>query len=273
VRRQPDDAGPVESTTGRHQSHHSRHGHQGDGGRHSSHGGAAFGSGSLPPAWGPDADVNAPSHRPERWEERDAGKNWLKLAAMIAACVLLVAAIVFAFNLGRGSGGQGSAGESPSAGTSGGAPAQPLSITGVSDFDPEGDPPEENPELAQLAVDGDPSTAWQTMTYFNNPQLGLLKDGVGLVVDLGRPVEVSRVDLTMIGRPTTLQVLAADRGAAHPTSVEGLTQVASATNAGPRIELELQRPVTTRYLVVWLTSLPPSDDGYQGQVAEIVVRP
>jgi putative peptidoglycan lipid II flippase len=148
-----------------------------------------------------------------------------------------------------------------------------VQIAGVSDFDPQGDAPqEENPQLVDLAVDGDPSTAWQTLTYQGNPQLGLLKDGVGLVVDLGKPVEVSSVNLTLIGRPTSLEILAADEGAGAPTSVDGLTRVAASAGAGPKVNLQLDDPVTTRYLVVWLTSLPPFSDGYKGQVAEIVVR-
>ena len=31
-------------------------------------------------------------------------------------------------------------------------------------------------------------------------------------------------------------------------------------------------PVTTRFVLVWLTELPAVDGGYRGQVAEIVVR-
>ncbi len=143
----------------------------------------------------------------------------------------------------------------------------------VDDFDPQGDAPQdENPELVDLAVDGDPSTAWQTLTYQGNPKLGLLKDGVGLVVDLGKPVDVSSVNLTLIGRPTSLEILAADEGAGAPTSADGLNRVASANGAGPKLDLQLDDPVSTRYLVVWLTSLPPFSDGYKGQVAEIVVR-
>ena len=32
------------------------------------------------------------------------------------------------------------------------------------------------------------------------------------------------------------------------------------------------RPVTTRFLLVWLTELPQVAGGYRGRVAEVVVR-
>ncbi|HZJ05981.1 MAG TPA: protein kinase [Nocardioidaceae bacterium] len=233
------------------------------------------GTGSLPAVWGPDAADPDAADASAQWQPEDAGKSWLRLAAMIAAILLLVLVIILAFNLGRGGEepppspqGDGSAEPSET-----GATAGPLTIAGVSDFDPEGDPPEENAELAELAVDGDPATAWRTMTYFNNPQLGLLKDGVGLVVDLGETADVSQVQLTLIGRPNNVELLAAEEGAALPTSTDGLQQVAAAEDTGPRVDLNLEEPVSTQYVVVWLTSLPPAEGGYQGQIAEIVVRP
>ena len=234
--------------------------------------GSNHGTGSLPVVWGPD-EPEEPKEGQEPGNRRDAGKDWLRLAAAIAFVVILVLAVVFAFNLGRGPGqtppepqGEGQAGEE--------APSGPYEIAAVSDLDP---PPqgngEENADLAPLAADGDPSTAWQTVEYYRDPRLGLLKDGVGLVVDLGAPQEVSAVDVVLQGRPTSLDLLAAPEGSGPPEGVDGLDTVSSASDVGGEVVLELDEPVTTRYLVVWLTSLPPSDGGYRGRIAEIVVRP
>jgi len=79
------------------------------------------------------------------------------------------------------------------------------------------------------------------------------------------------VNLTLVGSPTTVQILAADEESGAPTDADGLSGVASA-NGGPKLSLKLDETVTTRYLVVWLTSVPAVSGGFQGQIAEIVVR-
>ena len=235
-------------------------------GMHSTHG-----TGSLPPVWGPDETVEPAAE--DTGSRRDAGKDWLKLAGAIGIVVVIVLAVIFAFNLGRGPGTAPN--ETPSDGNTDEAqPAEPLEIANVTDLDP---PPqgngEENPDLAALAADGDPSTAWQTVEYYRNPRFGNLKAGVGLVVDLGDPQEVSSVTVTVAGRPTSFDVLAAPEESGLPGGVENLATVGSVNGVGGEVAVDLDEAVTTRYLVVWLTSLPPSGSGYRGRVAEIVVRP
>ncbi len=216
-------------------------------GIHSTHG-----SGSLPPVWGPDQMPD------DDWGTRDNSRDWLKLAAALGVVLLLVVAIVFAFNLGRGSGGDPGEGAVRQGATPGAQASQPLRIAGVSDLDP---PPdgngEENPDLAGRAVDGDPSTAWQTVEYYRNPQFGNLKEGVGLVVDLGRPQQVASVQVTLIGNPTSLEILAAPEGGADPSGVASLTRVAAADGVGGRNDLDARR-AGDHPLPRGLADLPPA---------------
>jgi serine/threonine protein kinase len=230
------------------------------------------GSGQIPKVWGPDAAGEPDDDWETRggaWTDDPPGRSWFRLAVVVGAVVLVVVAVVIAFNLGRGSGVLEDEPEaSPSAETS--APAEPVRIASVSDFDPTGDG-SENPDSAALATDGDPQTAWPTVTYYD--PLELQKPGVGLLLDLGEPTEVSQVSVSFLTTPTDLEILAADEGAATPpTSADALERVAGQTGAGNRAALDLDAPVTTQYLVVWLTKLPPADGGFRGQVAEIVVR-
>ena len=231
---------------------------------------SAHGTGSLPPVWGPDASPDVEEE--QDWGREDSSRDWLKLAGAVGVIVLLVFAVVFAFNLGRQGGDEPSAQPSPGSSRSA-APSGPVAISGVSDLDP---PPagngEENGELARLAIDGNPATAWQTMEYYGNPKFGLLKDGVGLVVDLGREQRVSSATVTVQGSPTSFQVLAAPEGSSAPTSVANLQRVGAANGAGGKTDLDFSKPVTTRYLVVWLTSLPSDGGAYRGRIAEIAVR-
>ena len=234
------------------------------------------GNGSLPAAWGPDADDGPPDDDSGQWgtsswQDGRSGRSWLKLAGVLAAVLLLVVAVVVAFNLGRGSDTPAASSSDGSSAPSSAAP-KPVRIASVSDFDPEATPPEENPDLVHYATDGDPGTAWQTLTYKSRPDLGGLKSGVGLLLDLGRTATVGQVQLTLVGSGTDLEILAAPKGSAKPTSISGLKQVASKSGAGTSVDLTLDKTVDTRYLVVWLTSLPPVSGGYKGQIAEVSVR-
>lgn len=227
------------------------------------------GNGQPPTVWGPDA-AGEPDEDWEAgggWSDDPPGRSWFRLAAVVAAVVVVLVAVVVAFNLGRGSGVlDEEAQESPAATSS--ASAEPIRVAATSDFDPSGDGTE-NPDSAPLATDGDPQSAWPTVTYYD--PLELQKPGVGLLLDLGEATEVTEVTVSFLTSPTDLEILAAGDGAA-PTSAEGLERVARQAGAGNRADLTLDRPVTTRYLVVWLTKLPPADGGFRGQVAEIVVR-
>ncbi len=151
------------------------------------------------------------------------------------------------------------------------AAAEPVSIAGVSDFDPFGDPQEENSDLTALAVDGKPGTAWPTSTYDQNFGPGGLKSGVGLLLDLGSATDVRQVDVTLVGTPTTVELLASTDDAA-PTSVDEFDRIASGEATKTKVTLTPDKPTSSRYLVVWLTSLPNVGGGFKGQVAEVVVR-
>lgn len=195
------------------------------------------------------------------------GRGWLRVAATVGILVLVVVAVVVAFTLGqRGSPSRtGPAEADPT--ENGTAAATPVEIVGVRDLDP---PPagngEENPERTGNVVDGDPSTTWITMEYFD--QFPALKPGVGLVLDLGEVTEVSSLGIRFVGEPTSVSVFAAT---SEPSSVEGLDEIASGS-FGTSARIELDEAVEARYLVVWLTALPSTGDRFRGEIAEIVVR-
>lgn len=159
---------------------------------------------------------------------------------------------------------------SPTASGTATPPAAVLDIVEVSDFDPPPGDGEENSEQAPLAVDGDPGTAWRTVTYFNRPNLGGLKDGVGLLLDLGSSQQVGSVALQLVGSPTDLRLF----GAEEPgESLADFIRLAKVNDAGSTVTLRPTEPAQARYLLVWLTELPPDGvDAYRGGIAEAVVR-
>jgi len=200
------------------------------------------------------------------------GRSWLRIAGILIACLLVLVAMIYAFNRGRE--GDGFLGGDDDPGPSGTPSEQALSavkVADASDFDPFGDPPEENPEEAPDVIDGDETTTWHTLSYKQDFGPGGLKPGVGILLDLGKSTSVQRVTVTLVGSPTSVELRTAS-GDRPPTSIEGLDVVAEGTATGESLELNLDEAVETRYLVVWLTSLPPAGSAFRGEIAEVVVR-
>jgi serine/threonine protein kinase len=145
--------------------------------------------------------------------------------------------------------------------------ASAIPVVAATDFDPGGEG-EENRDQVALAIDGDVETAWTTSSYKRRPDLGGLKPGVGLVLDLGSTSTVRAVTVDLVGSGTSLELRAADE---EGTTADDYSTVASATDAGRQVILEPEDTVQARYLLLWLTSLPPDGGDFRGGISEVVV--
>lgn len=194
------------------------------------------------------------------------GRNWMRLAWVVAGAALVLLAVVAAYQMGLGANDDPPPTDAPSA-TPTGEPTTPVEVVAATDFDPEGDPPEEYPEDAPLAVDGDVTTAWGTQTYQQQFGPGGLKSGVGLVLDLGGIQDVRRVEVRVRGGQTAAQVYVTD---AAPDSLEGLEPVGAGAG-DDLLTITPDSPAQGSHLVVWLTRVPRGDGGFRGEVAEVEV--
>ena len=136
------------------------------------------------------------------------------------------------------------------------ARARFVTLTAAGAFDPEGDGHERDEE-ASLAVDGNRSTFWRTERYSR-----FFKTGVGLVLDAGRAVRVRQV-VVDTGTPG---VRAEIRLGSSPTGP--FSRVSSAKTLTARTVFPVAGR-NGRYVVVWVTGLPPES---AGEVAEVRVR-
>ncbi len=204
-------------------------------------------------------------------DDRVPGRSFLRLAAVIAAAALILTAVAFAFTLNRdGATDTPGASPGPSGPTSKAATSgEAVKVSGIEDFDPQGAPPEENPELAADAIDGDPGTSWRTSSYKQNFGPKGLKDGVGLLLDLGSSTTVSSVNLELVGSPTGVSAYVLPR---RPTTAPTGDPAATAVSDASKVTLTIPADTSGRYVLVWLTSLPQTGDGFRGEIAEIVVR-
>ncbi len=237
---------------------------------------------TAPAATPPAGTDDWPFHDdgPEPGADRPRRRSGLKAFLIIAVAIAVAVAMYLAFIAGKDDDEPSTPNGTPSQSASS-RPSQqpsatpvvsgtPVRIVAAGDFDPEGDPPAENPGRARLAIDGDPATAWPTNTY-DSAALGGLKSGVGLVVDLGAVTSISSIEVALVGETTDLEFYATEPGdLAPPAELADTRQIGRVTGAGPTAVLEA--PVRTRYLVVWLTRLPAVAGGFAGKIAEITVR-
>lgn len=182
--------------------------------------------------------------------------------------VLFMAAIgLGGWQLGRvfgdraGSPGPSAASSRPGAPTH----ASALPVSGVTAYDPMGDNQEHNDE-ASNATDDDPQTVWKTDSY-NSAALGNLKPGVGLMLDMGKAVSVRNVGLDMVGQGASLELHVGDQ-----PDISAMPEAASVSGAGQHVELRPDKPVKGRYLLLWVTELPQTSEGYRAEVTNVVVR-
>jgi hypothetical protein len=143
-----------------------------------------------------------------------------------------------------------------------------LTITGADVYDPFGDGDPENPGAVPLSFDGDPSTAWSTVTYRGSPAFGNLKDGVGILYDLGSEQALAGIGVSGTAGATA-EVRVGDQAGGDLDSYERV----AGGELGDSTDLSFDEPVTTRYVLLWLTGLAPSDGGFSAEIAEVTLTP
>ena len=116
-------------------------------------------------------------------------------------------------------------------------------------------------------LDADPATAWTTSTYQQNFGPTGLKNGVGLIIDLGAAKGVRQVVVSTVGGPTSLAAYVTTDA---PTGIAGLTPIGTASGTG-ELTISVDEAVSGRFVTVWLTLLPAVDGGFRGSVSEVQV--
>ncbi len=196
------------------------------------------------------------------------GRRWFWLAMLVALGLLVLVSSVAAYQLGVGP-GEDTDDPGATAGPSAAADPTPFTELTAVDFDPQGaEPRVENPDLVPLALDRDPATAWQTSTYKQDFGPTGLKDGVGLLVDLGSTLSVREIEVATLGGPTSVSAYVTGKA---PAGVAELTPIGTQAGNGV-LTFGLDEAVSGRFVTVWLTSIPPIEGEFRGAIAEVVVK-
>lgn len=234
----------------------------------------------------------AASRTPGDRRLRAVGRFFVRLLALVIGVAIVTAIAWAGVQLLTGSGDARDNGQTAVDKTVLTSPATPIEeapvtgaastfpIVGYRSYDPFGDDngngkPDrrkgrESEELAATVNDTDPNTGWLTSVY-STPDLDG-KAGVGLIVDLGETRAVQEVDLALVGEGTDLQVKVSDTIDPDPALWAPLSQ---AIGAKASIQMRSPRPVSGRYVLIWLTRVPPAANGsagqYQGGIKTVAV--
>ncbi len=183
--------------------------------------------------------------------------------------------------------GTPTAGSSTQPPSSSSASAAGAALTPVSDttFNIYGSPAgnTENQSTAPNAIDGSMSTAWSTSYYFDHANFGGLKPGTGLLLDMGKEVRLSQVEVLFSAQgPTTAQIYLGNSAAMSKTALSDFTLVSPSASASGDHKFPVSSQATGRYVLIWLTSLPqltktPSGMSsahtyFEGQIYNVVIR-
>ncbi|MFE0750283.1 murein biosynthesis integral membrane protein MurJ [Gordonia sp. NPDC058843] len=148
------------------------------------------------------------------------------------------------------------------------APAapQPIALQSVSVVDFSAQTPDNSANVRNVITGAAPP--WQTDNYRGRPDFGGLKPGLGLMFDLGqqRAVRSVTIESPTPGIAVEIRTAPSARPAFARTTTVASGQVDQASTTIP-----IAQPPTTRYVMVWLTSLPSSGSGYQAEISRVTM--
>jgi serine/threonine protein kinase len=215
---------------------------------------------------------------------RPPRRRWTATKAIIAGVtgLVLVAAGLIGWSLSQRGSHHGSpqapgrTSSSSSSSSPSGAASNVLTPVGANSFDPFGSNRNENGDQAKYAIDGDPSTFWHTDFYFNYPKFGNLKDGTGLILDMGAAVRLSQV-VVQFGTSCCahVQIEIGNDASLTPSALSSFTEVQSSATAAGTTTFNVTSSVTGRYVLIWITYLPPlagSANRYEAMIYNVVVH-
>jgi hypothetical protein len=130
-----------------------------------------------------------------------------------------------------------------------------LPVAGVWAYGPNGVSDGDSPAIARYAIRDDPSSAWRT-SWYTTADFGELKHGTGLLIDMGREVNITSVAFRLLFSGADMSLYLGDT-----TDRGDMRLAASTSGAGYRVGWGLKGHERARYAVIWCTGLPRDPQG------------
>jgi putative peptidoglycan lipid II flippase len=136
-------------------------------------------------------------------------------------------------------------------------------------FSPGGAP--DNPQSAQLAIDGNPATAWSTDSYFDAQPFPKFKDGVGLLLQLPQSTVLRAVTVDLDSTGTVMQIRSAPT--AIPAKLADTTALTPPTPMQPgHNTIPVNNPTATSNVLVWISTLGSTGGESRSDISEITLH-
>ncbi len=231
----------------------------------------------------PAADQARPTLDDDAYRPRPRPKRSPPTRAIIATVIglVLVAAGVAGWSLSHQAGHPAPQASGRTASSSSSSPpsvaaSNVLTPVSANSFDPLGSSRDENGAEAKYAIDGNPDTFWHTDFYDNYPNFGNLKDGTGLILDMGGPVRLSQV-VVQFGTICCahVEIELGNDADPVPSTLSTFTEVQSSDAAVGSTTFSVTISVTGRYVLIWITYLPRlagTANRYEAMIYNVVVH-
>jgi serine/threonine-protein kinase len=178
-------------------------------------------------------------------------RKWVPVAALLAVIAVVAAALLY-FTTGGPTG-----------------PGPIVKPENATVFSPGGSP--DNPQDAGKAIDGDPITAWSTVTYRDAVPFPTFIEGQGLMLHLSEPTALSAVTVDISSTGTEVQIRSSPTE--KPAALSDTTELTPTTTLKPgenRIEVDDQ--TKTSNVLVWISKLGTTDGQSRTEISEITLQ-
>ncbi len=136
-------------------------------------------------------------------------------------------------------------------------------------FAPDGVP--DNPQQADLAIDGNPDTAWSTVTYKDAVPFPKFIKGMGLMLHLSEPTALSAVTIDVSSTGTQVQIRSSPTEA--PAQLADTSELTPTTTLQPgRNRIAVHDRTKTSNVLVWISTLGTTNGKSRMEISEITLR-
>lgn len=177
--------------------------------------------------------------------------RWIPIAAFLAVIVVVAGAVLY-FTTARSSG-----------------PGPIVKPESATVFAPGGSP--DNPQDAGKAIDGNPDTAWTTVTYRDAVPFPTFIEGQGLMLHLSEPTALSAVTIDISSTGTEVQIRSSPTE--QPAALSDTTELTPTTTLQPgQNRIEVRDGTKTSNVLVWISKLGTTDGQSRTEISEVTLQ-